>query len=112
MRLDHLLSKVLCCQSGKVTGRHRLKSALSSFEGILSSIRNPAYAGKPKRSGSNPDSRLLFTENYTEETKRKSKKGDTKVFSSLRSIHWETDGKKNRMDFPEECENISPSKLG
>ena len=36
------------------------------------------------------------------ETKRKSKKGDTKVFSSLRSIHWETDGKKNRIDFPKQ----------
>ena len=111
MRLDHLLSKVLCCESGKVTGRHRLKSALSSFEGILPSIRNPAYAGKPKRSGSNPDSRLLFTENYTEEIQRKSIV-NAKAFTSLRSIHWETDGKKNRMDFPEECENISPSKLG
>ena len=85
----------------QVTGRHRLKSALSSFEGILLSIRNPAYAGKPKRSGSNPDSRLLFTENYTEEIQRKSIV-NAKAFTSLRSIHWETDGKKNRIDFPKQ----------
>ena len=53
----------------------------------------------------------MFTENYTEEIQRKSIV-NAKAFTSLRSIHWETDGKKNRMDFPEECENISPSKLG
>ena len=43
----------------------------------------------------------MFTENYTEEIQRKSIV-NAKAFTSLRSIHWETDGKKNRIDFPKQ----------